>query len=138
MNICKTRKKQNQQFSDQRTFFSGIIEQPNLFDKADQNSADRSTPESNQSLSANDKYTRLEESRSVTPSPPLNTYLLDVKRNQHIPSLSPIDSVETSPTTESLETTTVTSRYLRPKLLNIPSMGLLKKGELKKIVSSKF
>lgn len=99
-----------------------------MFDKGNQNSTEHNTPDSNQSLSVNDKYTRLEESRSVTPSPPLNTYLLDVKRNQHVPALSPINSVETSPTTDTLEGTSNT-KYPRPKLLNIPSMGLLKKGK---------
>lgn len=111
------------------TFFViGIVEQPSLFDKSDQNSTNHNTsPESSQSSSINDKYSRLDESRSVTPSPPLNTYLLDVKRNQHVPSLSPINSVETSPTTDLMESTTGL-RHFRPKSLNIPVMGHLKKG----------
>lgn len=113
------------------TTISGIIEQPKLFDKSDRNSTDHSTtPESNQSLSVNDKYTRLEESRSVTPSPPLNTHLLDIKRNQHMPSLSPIESVETSPTAESLEISTPNTRYQRSKLISLPTLGLLKKGKI--------
>ncbi|XP_055381993.1 phospholipid-transporting ATPase VA isoform X2 [Condylostylus longicornis] len=48
-----------------------------------------------------DRYTRLTESRSITPSPPPNCgYALPTQN--HIPSLSPISSsAESSPTTES-------------------------------------
>ncbi|XP_036212628.1 phospholipid-transporting ATPase VA isoform X3 [Bactrocera oleae] len=48
-----------------------------------------------------DRYTRLAESRSVTPSPPPNlAYVLPTQT--HIPSLSPISSsAETTPTSES-------------------------------------
>ncbi|VEN49474.1 unnamed protein product [Callosobruchus maculatus] len=134
---------------------SGIIEQPSLFDKREHSGDHTSSSSTSQSLSMNDKYTRLEESRSVTPSPPLNTYLLDNKRKdsptmnnyatpdsrqrqqQHVQALSPIDSVESSPTQESpVPTTTVAasvtatpqggSKGQRPKLLNIPYF--LKKG----------
>ncbi|XP_018563796.1 probable phospholipid-transporting ATPase VD isoform X2 [Anoplophora glabripennis] len=106
---------------------SGIIEEPNLFEKTDQASDEQSSSSStSQSLTANDKYTRLEESRSVTPSPPLNTYLLNSKRSAHIPTLSPIDSVDTSPTSECLQNQT--SKTQRPKLLNIPSIVFLKKN----------
>ncbi|CAH2005240.1 unnamed protein product [Acanthoscelides obtectus] len=132
---------------------SGIIEQPSMFDKRE-HSGDHTSSSTSQSLSMNDKYTRLEESRSVTPSPPLNTYLLDNKRKdsptmnnyatpdsrqrQHVSALSPIDSVESSPTQEAVPssatpTTTSTpiaaqaaSKGQRPKLLNIPYF--LKKG----------
>lgn len=53
-----------------------------------------------------DRYTRLAESRSITPSPPpsqLNSQnALGLKNTQHIPSLSPISSsAETTPTSES-------------------------------------
>nr|CAI5857343.1 unnamed protein product [Callosobruchus analis] len=61
---------------------SGIIEQPSLFDKREHSGDHTSSSSTSQSLSMNDKYTRLEESRSVTPSPPLNTYLLDNKRKE--------------------------------------------------------
>ncbi|XP_050308196.1 phospholipid-transporting ATPase VA isoform X2 [Anthonomus grandis grandis] len=64
----------------------------------------------------NDKYSRLEESRSVTPSPPLNSY--DLEKRSHMPTLSTIDSVDNSP--DSLQSQS-SSRSLRPKLLNIPN-----------------
>ncbi|ENN83109.1 hypothetical protein YQE_00530, partial [Dendroctonus ponderosae] len=67
-----------------------------------------------------DKYSRLEESRSVTPSPPLNAFGADSKRS-YVPTLSPIESVENS---ESMEGQ-ASSRSLRPKLLSIPSIGFL-------------
>lgn len=52
-----------------------------------------------------DKYTRLTESRSITPSPPLSNTnppnSLSLKQN-HVPSLSPINSsTESTPSLES-------------------------------------
>jgi phospholipid-translocating ATPase len=68
---------------------SGLIEAvPNAFDQSD----------------SSDKYTRLEESRSVTPSPPLN--FLEAHRSPNVPSDSSSD-VEVK----------------KPKLLNIPLLG---------------
>lgn len=50
---------------------------------------------------SNDHYSRLSESRSITPSPPPNT-AMPLKTTQHIPSLSPISSsAESSPESES-------------------------------------
>ncbi|XP_050501041.1 phospholipid-transporting ATPase VD isoform X2 [Diabrotica virgifera virgifera] len=106
---------------------SGFIEET-PYDKLDQNSSESSsTNTATQSLSSNDKYSRLEESRSVTPSPPLNTYLFDTKRLQHNPTLSPIDSIESSPSCEvpTIEATAL-PKVPRPKLLNMP-IGFLKK-----------
>lgn len=49
-----------------------------------------------------DRYTRLTESRSITPSPPPNVPNMLSVKPQHIPSLSPISSsAETTPTSES-------------------------------------
>lgn len=52
--------------------------------------------------SIGDKYTRLTESRSVTPSPPPIIGPSSLSLKQHIPSLSPISSSnESSPSSES-------------------------------------
>lgn len=82
----------------------------------------KSESNSGQSLAPNDKYTRLEESRSVTPSPPLNSHLFDsTKRQTHIPVLSPITSTDSSPTTTDANNPQEgTSKLgLRPKLLGL-------------------
>lgn len=68
-----------------------------------------------------DKYARLEESRSVTPSPPLKSHTY----SQHIASLTPIDSIDSSPTSEDFDQ----AKSLRPKLLNLPTMGILGKKD---------
>lgn len=48
-----------------------------------------------------DRYTRLQESRSVTPSPPPNLAFV-MPTQTHVPSLSPISSsAESTPTSES-------------------------------------
>ncbi|CAG9864504.1 unnamed protein product [Phyllotreta striolata] len=107
---------------------SGIIEDTNIYDKSDQNSSENSSTTTTQSsFSNNDKYARLEESRSVTPSPPLTTYSFDNnKRNPHVPTLSPIDSIESSPTCDLTEIPDAV-KIARPKLLNIPSKGFPKR-----------
>ncbi|CAH1123846.1 unnamed protein product [Ceutorhynchus assimilis] len=93
---------------------SGIIEDiPNILAESE----DTITTVAPKPGPTNDKYTRLEESRSVTPSPPLNTYT-----KAHVSSLSPIDSVDNSP--DSLQSQG-SSRSLRPKLLSLPSIGFL-------------
>ncbi|XP_059615046.1 phospholipid-transporting ATPase VB isoform X2 [Phlebotomus argentipes] len=70
---------------------SGVIED-------DQGSVTIVRPnEGPQANSIGDRYTRLAESRSITPSPPPNSTL-----KQHVPSLSPIhSSAESSPVSES-------------------------------------
>lgn len=106
---------------------SGIIEPVNnVFEQTDRKQLNISSGENNtnQSLSPKDRYTRLEESRSVTPSPPLNSHFNEIRRPPHLPSLSPITSVDSSPTTEAPQESTSKSN-LRPKLLNIPSLGFL-------------
>ncbi|RZB54427.1 phospholipid-transporting ATPase VD, partial [Asbolus verrucosus] len=86
---------------------SGLIEAvPNVFDQSVKSES-----------SSNDKYTRLEESRSVTPSPPLNSHFLESSRSLHVPSLTPINSVDNSPIVETPEV------KQKPKLLNIPLLG---------------
>lgn len=71
-------------------------------------------------LPINDKYTRLEESRSVTPSPPLNTFSVENRKAQ-VPALNPIDSMDSSP--DSLQSQN-SAKLMRPKLLSIPSIGI--------------
>ncbi|CAH0560353.1 unnamed protein product [Brassicogethes aeneus] len=76
---------------------------------------------------ANDKYSRLEESRSVTPSPPMTYSTSNELRNRHVPTLSPIDSVENSP--NSITQDPITVKVSRPKLLTIPSLPFLNRKE---------
>ncbi|KAG5886182.1 hypothetical protein JTB14_036051 [Gonioctena quinquepunctata] len=106
---------------------SGVIEDPNIYEKTDKNSEQGTSNADSQSSTCSDKYTLLEESRSVTPSPPLNS-LYDHKGNPHIPTLSPIDSIEESLTLDSLQGTSTGPKFSRPKLLNIPPNNFLKKG----------
>lgn len=94
---------------------SGIIEPvPNILE---QSSARKGAK--GDTLSLSDKYARLEESRSVTPSPPLNLFEA-TRRAQHVPSLTPIASVDNSPTTE-ISSPSTSKLNLRPKLLNLTS-----------------
>lgn len=78
-----------------------------------------------------DRYSRLTESRSVTPSPPLNEHsaLSHINSSSNVPSLSLLNSTEPNP---SQSVTFVdpepTAKVSRPKLLNIPSMFLRKNG----------
>lgn len=102
-----------------------------------------------------DRYSRLSESRSVTPSPPpphahscpphtaINIHPSDVipfgrralnypgsgkppSEFPHQPVLSPINSSsETTPTTESPPLSQATKQVARPKLLNVPSLLLV-------------
>jgi phospholipid-translocating ATPase len=115
--------------------------------------------------SQTDKYSRLPESRSVTPSPPpphAHSYPPQTSVNippsdatpfgrralncsgsgkpsvefPHQPILSPINSSsETTPTTESPPLSQVAKQISRPKLLNVPSLLLV--GSSKKSSSSK-
>lgn len=83
---------------------SGVIEEttPRIGKLAKSNN-DSSMSNGHSSHSIADRYTRLAESRSITPSPPPNSMTpLALKQQQHIPSLSPISSsAETTPTSES-------------------------------------
>ncbi|KAK9870972.1 hypothetical protein WA026_009932 [Henosepilachna vigintioctopunctata] len=65
-----------------------------------------------------DRYLRLEESRSVTPSPPLHTH----QYTPHVSTLTPIDSVDNSPSSDVYHTQV---KSTRPKLLNLPSINFL-------------
>lgn len=82
--------------------------------------------------SISDRYTRLTESRSITPSPPLvggvpPTSLAIVKQQPHIPSLSPISSsTECSPMSES------------PQLHHRSSNIISPTAKAKSIIVSKF
>lgn len=85
---------------------SGVIEVSTprigkLVKSNNENSNSMSNGHSSHSIT--DRYTRLAESRSITPSPPPNSMTpLALKQQQHIPSLSPISSsAETTPTSES-------------------------------------
>lgn len=83
---------------------SGVIEEttPRIGKLAKSNN-DSSMSNGHSSHSIADRYTRLAESRSITPSPPPNSMTpLALKQQQHVPSLSPISSsAETTPTSES-------------------------------------
>lgn len=83
---------------------SGVIEEttPRIGKLAKSNN-DSSMSNGHTSHSIADRYTRLAESRSITPSPPPNSMTpLALKQQQHVPSLSPISSsAETTPTSES-------------------------------------
>lgn len=108
---------------------SGIIES-NIYEKNNSKSerASNNMESTNSSSQSNDKYTRLEESRSVTPSPPLNPYVQDARtrNNPHVPSLSTI--VDTSPISESVQSqNSSSSKGARPKLLHIPPLPFLTK-----------
>ena len=89
-----------------------------------------------------DKYSRLSESRSVTPSPPpphpARPYVVNIPSSEtnsfnrmggdvvHQPVLSPINSSsETTPTTESPPLPQGRKAVSRPKLLNVPSLLLV-------------
>ncbi|XP_066145545.1 phospholipid-transporting ATPase VD isoform X1 [Euwallacea fornicatus] len=94
---------------------SGIIEAiPNILSNNDDSitTVQSMTPHSS---STNDKYARLDESRSVTPSPPLQTFPGD--KRSPMPTLSTIDSLQSQGS----------SRSARPKLLSIPSISFLGK-----------
>lgn len=67
-----------------------------------------------------DKYLRLEESRSVTPSPPLQPH----QYGAHVSTLTPIDSVDSSPSSDNYQ---VQVKTARPKLLNLPTINFLSK-----------
>ncbi|XP_019865878.2 phospholipid-transporting ATPase VD isoform X2 [Aethina tumida] len=75
---------------------------------------------------SNDRYTRLEESRSVTPSPPMAFAAGELRNRHHVPTLSPIDSVEHSPSSSDTGAVSSDSHNSkvssRPKLLAIPSL----------------
>lgn len=80
---------------------SGVIEDTTPRIKLVKSNNEMSNGHSSHSIA--DRYTRLAESRSITPSPPPNSMTpLALKTQQHIPSLSPISSsAETTPTSES-------------------------------------
>nr|CAD7433264.1 unnamed protein product [Timema monikensis] len=82
-----------------------------------------------------DKYSRLSESRSVTPSPPPSHFQAQTsdplsgysggKKPEfpHQPVLSPINSsAETTPTADSPPFPKLLKNAIRPKLLNVPSL----------------
>ncbi|KAK4887192.1 hypothetical protein RN001_003463 [Aquatica leii] len=107
---------------------SGVIEPaPNVFEEsgcARLNNLQNSSDGQNHS---NDKYERLKESRSVTPSPPLNPHLYSDNsyRPIHVTSLTPINSVNSSPIIDEVAQNTVIKSSFMPKLLNIPSLPFL-------------
>lgn len=100
---------------------SGIIEPVvNIFEQVAER--EKETARGEEPAAGNDKYRRLAESRSVTPSPPLNVHLFEAgARPTHVPSLSPINSVDTSPTTEAAVQVGTSKASIRPKLLSITS-----------------
>lgn len=75
-----------------------------------------------------DKYARLAESRSITPSPPLNARNFNDKlKNNHVPSLTPIASTDTSPVTETAPDSLIKINFKPNKLLNISPLPILGK-----------
>lgn len=88
---------------------SGTIDQPSDGDSLDASSSNTQV--------LNDRYTRLAESRSVTPSPPLNTSLYNETR-RHVPCLPPI--ADTSPITEFND-----SKITKTKKISIPALPFL-------------
>ncbi|KAF5277653.1 hypothetical protein FQA39_LY06146 [Lamprigera yunnana] len=104
---------------------SGIIEPAqNIFEQSGCtkiNSLQSSTEDHSK-----DKYERLNESRSVTPSPPLNSHSYnDTYRSVHVPSLTPINSINSNSIEDEVAQNTTIKTSYRPKLLSIPSLPFL-------------
>ncbi|KRT84629.1 hydrolase [Oryctes borbonicus] len=90
---------------------SGTIDQPFDGDSLDASSSNTQI--------LNDRYARLTESRSVTPSPPLNSNLY-IEPRRHVPCLPPI--ADTSPITEFND-----SKNTKLKKISIPALPFLGK-----------
>lgn len=90
---------------------SGTIDQPFDGDSLDASSSNTQI--------LNDRYTRLTESRSVTPSPPLNSNLY-IETRRHVPCLPTI--TDTSPTTEFA---VVDTKNTKSKKIGIPNLSFL-------------
>lgn len=79
--------------------------------------------------SSHDRYARLTESRSVTPSPPLNDHAISDISNKNVPSLILEQQTDANPSHSINNDLTVEPiKISRPKLLNIPSMFLKRNG----------
>lgn len=78
---------------------------------------------------SNDRYSRLTESRSVTPSPPLHEHnaFSDISCNSNVPSLNMLSSTDPDPSQTSFADEPAV-KLSRPKLLNIPSMFLSRRN----------
>lgn len=102
---------------------SGIIEPVvNLYDSTD----NRKIDEIGNSSETSEKYSRLTESRSITPSPPTNSRKINNIKNNHVPSLTPIASTESSPITETVPDNNTKVCFKPNKLLitsSIPFLG---------------
>lgn len=79
-------------------------------------------PRSNLS-SSHDRYSRLTESRSVTPSPPLNEHsnFGDISCNSNVPSLTLLNSTDPNPSQSVICEDPEPIKITRPKLLNLPT-----------------
>lgn len=113
---------------------SGIIEPVvNIYENTDrgvEEIGNNKNKGSERSISSNDKYARLAESRSITPSPPLNSRKFNESKNNHVPSLTPIASAESSPITDS-GSDSFTKINIKPhKILSISSLPFLGKDKL--------
>ncbi|XP_045478925.1 phospholipid-transporting ATPase VD isoform X1 [Harmonia axyridis] len=103
---------------------SGIIESmPGMYSSSQKDNQEAPKPDVVGSehitmTSHRDKYLRLEESRSVTPSPPLQSH----QYTAHVSTLTPIDSVDSSPSSDIYP---VQVKTTRPKLLNLPTINFL-------------
>lgn len=127
---------------------SGVIEQvPSVFQRSKRNNktiANTSvntdpdivaTASTRQNLAtSNDRYSRLTESRSVTPSPPLHEHdvLSDISCSSNVPSFTIMNTTDPTPSNTlmpEVDEEPVT-KVIRPKLLNIPSLLFASKRNL--------
>lgn len=120
---------------------SGVIVEPaSVFEEAQRSkiinkptvtmtTSDMVTTSNPRNLSNNDRYSRLTESRSVTPSPPLHEHnaLGDISVSSNVPSLTLLNSTDPIPSRSTLNEEPIV-KMNRPKLLNIPSMFMGKRN----------
>lgn len=104
---------------------SGIIEPVvSLYENSD-----RKIEDIGNTSDSSERYSRLAESRSITPSPPqTNKTSKLICKNNHVPSLTPIASTESSPITENSPAICTKISFKPNKLLNISSLPFLGKN----------
>ncbi|GLV35748.1 uncharacterized protein CBL_01101 [Carabus blaptoides fortunei] len=118
---------------------SGVIEPvPSVFQQSKRNKTTTTTTIANATVttdpditagrqnlaSSNDRYSRLTESRSVTPSPPLHDVLSDISCSSNVPSFSIMNTTDPTPSNSLMPDVDEEPviKVTRPKLLNIPSL----------------
>lgn len=117
---------------------SGVIMDtvPNVFEQNQRTNLIKptitmTTSDATTKQNSNDRYSRLTESRSVTPSPPLNEHVApgDISGNSDlVPSFNLLNSTDPSPSQITIPEDEPVVKLTRPKLLAIPSMFLSKKN----------